>query len=142
MEAVNKGAAEVNQPNLGLNIELPFEQHPNKYITPGHNFEFHYFFMRKLWFFSKALAIVIFPGGFGTLDELFETLTLLQTNKLKDTRVPLFLYDEDFWRDLINFDKLVDYNLISAEDLNLINFFSEVDQGLEVLENKLISLLA
>ena len=141
MEAVNKGASKANSSSLGLNIELPFEQKPNKYITSGYNFEFHYFFMRKYWFFERALAVVIFPGGFGTLDEFFEALTLLQTNKLKRSSIPILLYDQAFWEDLINFNKLVDYNLILPEDLELFNFFDTPAEGLHLLKPKIIDLL-
>jgi uncharacterized protein (TIGR00730 family) len=99
MEAANRGASRAKDLTIGLNISLPFEQHPNRYISPELNFEFHYFFMRKLWFLHHARAIVVFPGGYGTLDELFETLTLVQTRKLDNTDIPILLYDTCFWKD-------------------------------------------
>ena len=137
MEAANKGASRAGLPTIGLNIDLPFEQEPNPYITPELNFDFHYFFMRKLWFLYQAKAIVIFPGGFGTLDEFFETITLIQTRKLEKTGIPVLLYDSEFWNDLINFPKLVDYGLISPEDLDLFHFFNDIDEGIDILEPKL-----
>lgn len=141
MEAANKGAHRARKKNIGLNIELPFEQSKNKYITKDLSFEFHYFFMRKLWFLYHAKAIIIFPGGFGTLDELFETLTLIQTSKLEKMNIPVLLYDEEFWRDLINFDKLIDYGLISPEDLKLFSFFSSPKEGLDILKPKLMDII-
>ncbi len=141
MEAANKGAAKAGANTIGLNISLPFEQNPNKYITPELKFEFHYFFMRKLWFLYHAKALVVFPGGFGTLDELFETLTLLQTRKIEKGDVPILLYDRDFWEDIINFQKLADCNLISPEDLNLFHFFSDPDEGLNFLKPRLEKLM-
>ena len=137
MEAANRGAARANGKTIGLNISLPFEQDPNPYITPELNFEFHYFFMRKLWFLYQAKAIILFPGGFGTLDELFETLTLIQTRKLEKMGIPVLLYDSEFWNDLINFDKLKDMGLISPEDLDIFSFFNETDEAIKILEPKL-----
>ncbi len=137
MEAANKGAARAGELNIGLNISIPFEQMPNKYISPELNFEFHYFFMRKLWFLYQARAIVVFPGGFGTFDELFEALTLVQTRKLENVNIPILLYDRKFWKDLVNFDKLIDYGLISPGDMNLIYFFDSVEQGMDYLRPKL-----
>src|SRR5712664_4309256 len=106
MEAANRGAADAGGRSIGLNISLPHEQHPNAYITPGLGFEFHYFFMRKLWFAHLARAIVAFPGGFGTLDEIFEILTLSQTGKL-DRPVSVILYGSQFWNEVVNFQALV-----------------------------------
>ena len=137
MEAANRGAAEGGNPTIGLNIELPFEQHPNPYITEALNFDFHYFFMRKLWFLYYAKAIIAFPGGYGTLDELFETLTLVQTKKLEKQNLPIMLYDKDFWFDLINFPMLVDHGLINQEDVDMIHFFSNPDEGVEYLRPRL-----
>jgi len=137
MEAANRGAQRANAETIGLNIELPFEQHSNPYITPELNFEFHYFFMRKLWFLYYAKAIIVFPGGFGTMDELFETITLIQTKKLEKFRIPILLYDKSFWEDLINFQKFADMGLISKEDLSLFHFFSSPEEGLEILKPKL-----
>jgi uncharacterized protein (TIGR00730 family) len=141
MEAANMGAARAGMPTIGLNITLPFEQTPNKYITPELLFNFHYFFMRKLWFLYQAKAIVIFPGGFGTLDELFETLTMVQTRKMEKMNIPILLYDREFWEDLINFDSLVKNGLISPEDIELFYFFSSVEEGVEILRPKLIEII-
>ena len=120
MEAANRGAHEAGGQSIGLNIVLPKEQQPNPYITPHFCFQFHYFAIRKMHFLQRARALVAFPGGFGTLDELFETLTLIQTRKAE--KVPVILYDKSFWQALINFDMLVDEGLISAEDLALIQY--------------------
>jgi uncharacterized protein (TIGR00730 family) len=139
MEAANRGASEAGEPTIGLNIELPFEQYSNPYITNVLNFEFHYFFMRKLWFLFHAKAVIIFPGGFGTMDELFETLTLVQTKKMEKLDIPIMLYDREFWDDLINFNKFVDMGLISPEDLDLMHFFTDIDEGIEYLKPRLIS---
>ncbi len=141
MEAANRGANRAGTNTIGLNISLPYEQNPNKYITPELKFEFHYFFMRKLWFIYHAKALVVFPGGFGTLDELFETLTLLQTRKIEKGNIPILLYDKEFWEDLINFKKLVDYKLISSEDLNLFHYFNDLDDGLNFLKPRLEQLM-
>lgn len=141
MEAANRGAARAGTKTIGLNISIPFEQMPNEYITPDLNFNFHYFFMRKLWFLYHAKAIVVFPGGFGTFDELFETLTLLQTRKIEKGNIPILLYDKNFWDEIFNFNKLVDYNLIMPEDLELIHYFSDTDEGLNFLRPKLEKLI-
>jgi uncharacterized protein (TIGR00730 family) len=141
MEAANRGASRAHTRSIGLNISLPFEQYPNSYISPELNFEFHYFFMRKLWFLYHAKAIIIFPGGFGTLDELFETLTLVQTGKLEKRDIPIFLYDREYWEDLIKFDKLVEYGFISPEDLELIYFFSNPEDGFNLLKPKMEKLI-
>ena len=118
MEAANRGASEAGGINVGFNISLPFEQHHNPYITRELNFEFHYFFMRKFWFLYLAKALVVFPGGFGTMDELFETLTLLQTRKTQKD-LPIVLYGKDFWDSVLNLDVLVKYGTISQKDLKL-----------------------
>ncbi len=141
MEAANRGAADAGHKTLGLNISLPFEQHPNPFITDGLNFEFHYFFMRKLWLLYHAKAIIVFPGGFGTFDELFETLTLIQTGKMAK-QIPVLMYDSVYWNDLINFQKLVDSGMIGAEDLQLIHFFDDIDEGLEYIKPRLKNLIA
>jgi uncharacterized protein (TIGR00730 family) len=120
MEAANRGAMDAGGESIGLNIVLPKEQQPNPYITPRFCFQFHYFAIRKMHFLQRARALVAFPGGFGTLDELFETLTLIQTKKA--ARVPVILYDKAFWQKLINFDMLVEEGLISPEDLDLIQY--------------------
>src|SRR6059036_2448896 len=113
MEAANRGAADAGGRSIGLNIGLPHEQRPNPYITRGLSFEFHYFFMRKLWFAHLARAFVAFPGGFGTLDELFEMLTLLQTRKL-DGPVLILLYGSGYWKEIVNFPALVRHGMIAA----------------------------
>jgi len=141
MEAANRGAKDAGVKTLGLNISLPFEQHPNPYITESLAFEFHYFFMRKLWLLYHAKAIIVFPGGFGTFDELFETLTLIQTKKMIK-QIPVLLYDSTYWNDLINFQKLVDTGMILAEDLQLFYFFNDVDQGMEYVKPRLKDLIA
>jgi len=141
MEAANRGANDAGMKTLGLNISLPFEQHPNPYISEGLNFEFHYFFMRKLWLLYHAKAIIVFPGGFGTFDELFETLTLIQTKKMVK-QIPVLLYDSSYWNDLLNFQKLVDTGMISAEDLQLFHFFDNVEEGLEYIKPRLKDLIA
>ena len=137
MEAANRGAQRAHSLSIGLNISLPHEQEPNDYITPELNFEFHYFFMRKLWFLYHAKAIIIFPGGFGTLDELFETLTLMQTRKLQKWHLPVLLYDREYWEDIVNFKKLNDCGLISPEDLKLIHFFSNPEEGFKFLKPRM-----
>jgi len=137
MEAANRGASEAGVKTIGLNISLPFEQHPNPFITDSLNFEFHYFFMRKLWLLYHAKAIIVFPGGFGTFDELFETLTLLQTKKMVKPQMSVLLYDSAYWNDLINFQKLVDKGMISAVDLELIHFFDNIEEGLEYIKPRL-----
>ena len=124
MEAANRGAALAGGRSVGLNIGLPHEQRPNSYITPELVFEFHYFFMRKLWFAHLAHALVAFPGGFGTFDELFEILTLAQTRKL-DRSIPVFLYGSTFWKEVVNFDALVRHGTIAPEDLKLFEFVDE-----------------
>ena len=141
MEAANRGAERAGVRTIGLNISLPFEQNPNKYITPELNFKFHYFFMRKLWFLYHAKAIVVFPGGYGTLDELFETLTLIQTKKIEKGKIPILLYDREFWDELINFNKLKECGLISPEDLDLFHYFLDIDEGLNYLKPRLKELI-
>src|SRR5256885_1271038 len=118
MEAANRGAALAGGRSVGLNIGLPQEQRPNPYITAELGFQFHYFFMRKLWFAHLARALVAFPGGFGTFDELFEILTLAQTRKL-DRSIPVFLYGSAFWKEVVNFEALVRHGTIAAADLRL-----------------------
>ncbi len=120
MEAANRGASEAGAPSVGFNITLPVEQQPNPYTTPELTFRFHYFGMRKMHLAMRANALMVFPGGFGTLDELFEILTLQQTQKAPPT--PVVLYDEAYWRRLINFDVLVEDGAINPEDLNLLTF--------------------
>ena len=121
MEAANRGAHDAGARSIGLNIGLPFEQQPNPYATPALNVEFHYFFMRKMWFMHLARAIVVFPGGFGTLDELFEALTLVQTSKLREP-IPVFLYGSSYWNEVVNFDAMVSHGVIAKEDLALFQY--------------------
>jgi len=136
MEAANRGAKEAGGKTVGLNIKLPFEQMPNPYITPELNFEFHYFFMRKLWFAYLAKALIVFPGGFGTFDELFEILTLAQTQKLAK-QMTVLMYGSEYWKRVINFQALVDAAVISPEDLNLYQMVDTPEQGFEILKENL-----
>src|SRR5438128_7619498 len=133
MEAANRGASLAGGRSIGLNIGLPQEQRPNRYITPELCFEFHYFFMRKLWFAHLARALVAFPGGFGTLDELTELLTLTQTRKL-DRRIPILLYGSRYWNEIINFAALVRHGMISGEDLGLFQFADDPASALDLLQ--------
>jgi uncharacterized protein (TIGR00730 family) len=127
MEAANRGAADVDAESIGLNIVLPHEQAPNSYITPELCFQFHYFAIRKMHFMMRAKALVCFPGGFGTLDELFEALTLIQTGKAR--RIPLLLFDEAYWRRIVNFEAMVEEGVISAADLGLFSYVEDADQA-------------
>jgi len=137
MEAANRGAYEAGGKTIGLNIRLPFEQYPNRYITPSLNFEFHYFFMRKYWFAYLAKALVVFPGGFGTLDEMFEILTLAQTQKLAK-KMPVVVYGSSYWNEVINFKVLVDKGTISPRDRDLFQFADTPDQAFDLLKAGLI----
>ncbi len=139
MEAANKGATLAKGRSIGLNISLPFEQNPNPFISPDLNFEFHYFFMRKFWFMYLAKAFVMFPGGFGTFDELMEALTLLQTKKIKKP-VVVVLYGREFWSSVINFDEFVRRRLISKEDLGLFEFADTPDEAFKILTRRLKTL--
>ncbi len=136
MEAANRGALDAGGRTIGLNIGLPHEQRPNPYITPGLSFEFHYFFMRKLWFAHLARAIVAFPGGFGTMDEVFELLTLSQTRKLTPP-IAILLYGSEYWREILNFDAFVRHGMIAAEDLNLFCFVDQPDEALAALKRSM-----
>ncbi len=129
MEAANRGAHDVHAKSIGLNITLPHEQQPNQYISPELNFLFHYFSVRKMHFLLHAKALCAFPGGFGTMDELFETLTLIQTHKTK--RIPVLLFNEKFWRELINWDHFVECGMISPEDLDLVAHFEDPEQAVD-----------
>ena len=133
MEAANRGASEAGGLSVGLNISPPFEQHPNPYATHRLSLEFHYFFMRKLWFAHLARALVAFPGGFGTLDEVMEVLTLQQTGKLA-RRVPVLLYGSAYWNEIIDFDALVRHGMISREDLDLFTFVDDPAAALRLLQ--------
>lgn len=138
MEAANRGASEAQGVNIGLSISLPFEEQENTYITRELAFRFHYFFMRKFWFLYPAKAVVFFPGGFGTLDELFEILTLVQTRKVKK-HLPLVLYGSEYWNRIVNFDALVEFGSIDAEDLELFKLCDSVDEAFDYLTAELIS---
>ena len=136
MEAANRGAYEAGGKSIGLNIRLPFEQTPNPYITPSLNFEFHYFYMRKYWFAYLAKALVVFPGGFGTLDELFEALTLSQTHKLAK-KMTIVLYGKAYWDQVFNLDTLVDKGAISPRDRELFEFANTPDEAFTLLRDGL-----
>ena len=136
MEAANRGAYDAGGKSVGLNIGLPFEQHPNPYITSELCFEFHYFFMRKFWFAYLAKALIVFPGGFGTLDELGELLTLMQTRKL-EKRMVIIIYGTQFWKEVLNFDALVKYGMISPEDMDLFQFADDPQTALKLLRDGL-----
>ena len=136
MEAANLGAHEAGGKTMGLNIKLPFEQNPNQYITPSLNFEFHYFFMRKFWFAYLAKALVIFPGGFGTLDELFEILTLAQTEKLAK-KIVVVIYGSAYWKKIINFEAMADVGVISPGDLDLFKISDSPEESFEFLKEGL-----
>lgn len=134
MEAANRGASEAGGRTVGLNIGLPHEQRPNPYITRELSFEFHYFFMRKLWFAHLARALVVFPGGFGTLDELSEILTLTQTKKI-ERPFPIVLYGSSYWNEIINFDALVRYGMIERKDLDLVKFADDPAVALKLVQD-------
>jgi hypothetical protein len=136
MEAANLGAHEAGGKTIGLNINLPLEQNPNPYISPSLNFEFHYFFMRKFWFAYLAKALVIFPGGFGTLDELFEILTLAQTEKLAK-KIVVVIYGSDYWRKIVNFEAMVEAGVISPPDLELFKMSDSPEESFEFLKEGL-----
>lgn len=131
MEAANRGASEVGAPSIGLNIVLPHEQAPNIYVTPELSFQFHYFAIRKMHFLMRAKAVTAFPGGFGTMDELFETLTLIQTQRVAP--MPVILFSEEFWRSIINFEALADAGTISPEDLDLFKFAETAEEGWNII---------
>ncbi len=135
MQAANKGAIRAGGLSIGLNISLPHEQYPNPYISPGLNFEFHYFFMRKFWFAYLSKALVVFPGGFGTLDELMEVLTLLQTGKIKK-KMTVLIYGSEYWKKVLNFDALVEAGAISGSDLKLFRFADDPDTAFKILDER------
>jgi uncharacterized protein (TIGR00730 family) len=136
MEAANLGAHEAGGKSIGLNIQLPFEQYPNQYITPSLNFQFHYFFMRKFWFAYLAKGLVIFPGGFGTMDELFEILTLAQTDKLAK-KILVVIYGSEYWKRIMNFQAFVDAGAVSPEDLDQFKFLDSPEEAFEFLKDGL-----
>ena len=133
MEAANRGAAEIGAPSIGLNIVLPHEQAPNEYISPSLCFQFHYFAIRKMHFLLRAKALACFPGGFGTLDELFEALCLIQTKKIDP--MPVILFGEKFWRRVIDFEALVEEGTISPGDLDLFSFVETADEGWQLIKD-------
>ncbi|HOZ45299.1 MAG TPA: LOG family protein [Candidatus Hydrogenedentes bacterium] len=137
MEAANRGAANAGGHSIGLNISLPFEQQPNPYQSRELAFEFHYFFIRKFWFVHLAKAMAVFPGGFGTLDEFIELITLLQTGKTA-SRVPIVLYGRSFWREVINFDALIDWGMIRPGDVGLFHLCDRVDDAFDYLKTELL----
>jgi uncharacterized protein (TIGR00730 family) len=136
MEAANKGAALAKGRSIGFNVSLPFEQFANPYVTPDLNFEFHYFFMRKFWFVYLAKAFVMFPGGFGTMDELMEVLTLVQTQKLRK-KVTILLYGKEFWNEVLNFDALIKHRVISPDDLKLFRIVDTPEEAFSHLVKEL-----
>ena len=133
MEAANKGAALAKGESIGLNISLPFEQTANPFVSPGLDFEFHYFFMRKFWFVYLAKALVVFPGGFGTMDEMMEVLTLLQTYKVKK-RVAVVMYGEEYWKKVIDFDAMVLHGMVTRDDLKLFRFMETPEEAFAYLK--------
>ena len=137
MEASNRGASEADGLNVGLNISLPFEQNDNPYISKGLSLEFHYFFMRKFWFTYLAKAIVVMPGGFGTLDEFMEVVTLVQTFKIKKA-LPIVLFGKDFWSNVINFQTLIDYGTISEDDVDLFFQTDSVEEAFDYVTERLL----
>ncbi len=139
MEAANRGAYLARGRSIGLNIALPFEQSPNPYITHSLSFDFNYFFMRKYWFTYLAKALIIFPGGFGTIDELFELLTLKQTHKLEKP-MPIVIYGKEYWKNLIRFETFIEWNMIDESDLEYVYFSDSVDDAFEYLTKNLAKL--
>lgn len=139
MEAANKGASLAGGESIGFNISIPFEQYANDYISPEFNFHFHYFFIRKFWFIYHAKALIGFPGGFGTLDEIFELLTLLQTKKVSKP-IPVVLFDKTFWNEIINFKAMQEYGVISPGDLELFKIIDDVDEAFEYITEQLTKL--
>ncbi len=136
MEAANRGAIEAGGKSVGFNISLPHEQYPNEYITPELGFEFHYFFMRKFWFLYLAKALIVFPGGFGTMDELFEVLTLIQTRKL-EKEISVLIFGREYWDEIINFEKFCEWGTVTEEELSIVHFADTVDEAFEILTEDL-----
>lgn len=136
MEAANKGASLADGKSIGLNISIPFEQNPNPYISPELNFEFHYFFMRKFWFVYLAKALIVFPGGFGTLDEMMEVLTLVQTRKVSKP-LPIVVFGKEYWDDIINLEAMAKWGTISREDIKLLHFSDSPQEAFDYLKGRL-----
>lgn len=141
MEAANQGASRAGGKSIGMNIALPMEQYLNSYVSPELAFIFHYFFMRKFWLVYKAKCVVAFPGGYGTLDEVFEILTLTQTDKISRDHVVILLYGEKYWKEIINFNTLIKYKSISPEDLKLFTYCSDPEEAFTFLKERLIKFL-
>ncbi len=137
MEAANRGACEADGPNIGLTISIPVEEFDNPYISPDLSFHFHYFFMRKFWFAYLAKAVIVFPGGFGTLDELFELLTLVQTHKIRK-HLPIVMFGKDYWSRVVDFDALAEYGTIDPRDIELVHQTDSVDDAYAFLTNALL----
>lgn len=133
MEAANRGAFEAGDKTIGFNISLPREQHPNPYISPGLSFRFHYFALRKMHFMLRARAIVVYPGGFGSFDELFEVLTLMQTKKV--VRIPVILVGKDYWSEMVNFDRMVEFGVINEGDMETIHFSENAQDAWDVIQD-------
>ena len=133
MEAANRGAFEAGDKTIGFNISLPKEQHPNPYISPGLSFRFHYFALRKMHFMLRARAIVVYPGGFGSFDELFEVLTLMQTKKV--VRIPVILVGKDYWSEMVNFKRMMEFGVINEEDMKTIHFSESAQEAWEVIQD-------
>ncbi len=136
MEAANRGAQKIGAKTVGLSISLPHEQGVNRYLEPPYTFEFHYFFMRKYWFVYLSRALVAFPGGFGTFDELFECLTLVQTQKIR-RNLPIVLFGSEFWHSVIDFESLIQWGVISADDMNLVLITDDIDEAFDYLVNRI-----
>jgi len=141
MEAANRGAARAGGKSIGMNISLPLEQKPNPFISEELSFLFHYFFMRKFWLVYLAKAVIAFPGGYGTMDELFETLTLIQTQKMVKKNLRICLYGEEYWREIINFDALIKNKAIAPEDVDIFAYRSDPEEAFLFLKENLYDAL-
>jgi len=141
MEAANRGAHRAGGKSIGMNISLPYEQKLNPYVSPELSFTFHYFFMRKFWLVYKAKAIIAFPGGFGTCDEIFELLTLIQTKKINGKNITVYLYGEEYWKKIIDFKAMLNFGAIDEDDFGLIQYVSDPVEALGLLKDNLFKLL-